>query len=219
MKNVLLDQPAGIGDILFLQKLQQIICEKNNVKVWHPVKKSLEWMVNYLPTLCKKSDCDGIHFDLVIKTDGCSNGTPFKIMEAKYKLLNMEFNNYVDYININRKLDKEEELFQSLVGDCRDYRLVNSMYGTPDELGNTLFLNPKKSSKIKNIEMSIISGYTLFDWLKIIENATEIHTTDTAIMFLIEKYNCMAKELVCYSRRPHTNEIDYLFKKSWRYNV
>ena len=73
------------------------------------------------------------------------------------------------------------------------------------------------SDELENVVMNIEEGYTLFDWLKIIQEADEIYTTDSAIMFLIEKFDCKAKTLVAYSRRKDASEVDYLFTKDWRY--
>lgn len=219
MKTLLIDQPAGIGDILFVQKISKHYSE-NGFKVWHPVNDSIDWLPQYLDTVCKKEDCKNINFDNYLKLDGCSNGTNYKIMEAKYKTANLDYSNYIDYIDIKRNREKEDKLFDLLVGSNIPYRLVNSMYATPTtKTGGTLYMNVEKSTSIRNIEVSIISGYTLFDWIKIIENASEIYTTDTAIMYLIEKYPCVAKTLVCYSRRSSANEIDYLFKKPWKYII
>ena len=37
--------------------------------------------------------------------------------------------------------------------------------------------------------MSFIKDIHLFDWLKIAENAQEIHTMETSVCFLLEKIN------------------------------
>jgi hypothetical protein len=218
MKKLLINQPSGIGDILFIQKIVKEYAKK--YEVFLPVKRSIDWIPSYVSTTCKFEDIVDIKFDNVLNLDGCSRGTPYKIMEAKYVTAGISISNYMDYIDISRNQEKEQSLYNLLVGGTTEYRLVNDMFATPEEgTLQTLKMNVERSSKIKNIEMSILDGYSLFDWIKIIQNASEIYTTDSAIMFLIEKYKCKASEFVCYSRRPNSSEIDYLFKKNWRYVV
>ena len=42
--------------------------------------------------------------------------------------------------------------------------------------------------------------YSLFDWCKVFENATEIHTVDTSLSYIFEKLNLKAKRKCLYSR-------------------
>jgi hypothetical protein len=67
--------------------------------------------------------------------------------------------------------------------------------------------------------MCLESGYTLFDWIKLIENAEEIYCTDSSIVLLVEKYYKKEGDLVAYSRRNYSGEVDYLLKKKWRHVI
>ena len=302
---LLIDQPAGIGDILWIQKIIKVLSQK--YEVFHPVKDSISWMVDCVPTLCKAQDVP-ITCDKVLNLDGLVNipehlggivppgakisednkswtGTYYlsytkeeireerflhpylrhksrgtdlfrgglmsadgkawwtnkdsyledsmpvgdivvssagfigkRIMESKYLFTDIDWKDYLDYINIKRNKEKEEELF-SLVSSGKPYRLVCPYYGTPETKTSSgaLKMDIPLSTSLDNIELRNIEGYTLFDWLKVIQEAEEIYTTDTCILFLIELYPCKATELVCYTRRNSTTEIEYLFNKKWSY--
>jgi hypothetical protein len=56
--------------------------------------------------------------------------------------------------------------------------------------------------------MDILDGFTLFDWSKIIENASEIHTVATSNLFLLETLNLKANKVNIYPRRPRENNLD-----------
>ena len=215
-KKLLINQPAGIGDILFIQKIVSKLSEE--YEVYLPVKESISWMTEYLSTTCKREDCKDVHFDEVIRLDGCIL-PGHKIMESKYKLTGFDYVDYVDYISIKRDFKKEDALF-SKVASTSPYRLVCPWYGTPEEKGTGMLkMDIPFSNDLENVVMNIEEGYTLFDWIKVIQNATEIHTTDGAIMFLVEMYKCESNKLVAYSRRFHTSEVDYLFNKKWEYVI
>ena len=64
--------------------------------------------------------------------------------------------------------------------------------------------------------MQFIKGYSIFDWCKVLENATGIYSMDTCINFFIEKLNLKTKIIEITSRRPGDwTEIDYIFNKSF----
>jgi len=215
-KKLLINQPAGIGDILFIQKIVKKLSE--DYEVYHPVKDSISWMTDYVDTTCKQSDCQAETFDVVVNLDGLELPN-MSHMKAKYVALEINHEDFIDYIDIIRDKDKEDELFSKMI-DQTPYRLVCPWYGTPEtKNGGMLKMNIPHSEEYANVIMDIREGYTLFDWLKIIENAEEIHTTDSAIMFLIEKYKCKAKELVAYSRREDHSKVSFMFQKDWSYVV
>ena len=218
MKKLCINQPAGIGDILYIQKIRKAL--QMFFEVYHPVNEALLWLKDYLDLIHSHEECKEIEFDEVLTFDHITpavSSPDNPIMLAKYNKVEIPSEDYIEYIDIKRNTKKEKALFNKKVGSNK-YRLICPWFGTPDPDGTGMF---KKhiplSDKLDNVIMNIEEGYTLFDWIKIIEEAEEIHTTDGAMMFLIEKYPCKATSLVAYSRRPHTYEIDYLFKKDWHY--
>lgn len=216
-KIILLKQPAGIGDIIFCQKLYKKIKTENSLVFW-PVLNQINWLCNYLDTVCTFEEIKNKNFDLIIDLEGQNTLSQVggRIMESKYKYVNLNFDNYLDYFTPKRNYEKENDLYSNLVKQ-KQYRLICDMYATPDVNNNVLKMNIPKSSILDNIFIQMIPNYTLFDWIKIIENAEEVYCTDSAITFLVEKFNRKANKLVCFSRRPHTKEIDYLYNKKWEF--
>lgn len=214
-KKLLIDQDAGIGDILFVQKIAKVYADHYEVEF--PIKDSISWIKDYVPGTMTKGQCSG-SYDAVLEL--CKADRIYRdhrIMESKYMLANVDMQDYMDYITINRNTKKERELFEA-VSPQEPYRLVCPNYGTPDDRSRGMYVKKiPHSDTLSNVVLDIKEGYTLFDWLLVIENAEEIYTTDSAIMFLIEKYDCKAKKLVAYCRRSNSAEVDYLFKKPWEY--
>lgn len=216
--NILINQPAGIGDIIFCQKIYHSLKSEYD-KIYWPVKNSISWLINYLDTVCTFQDLKNIKVDKIINLDGCHYFLPnSKIMKSKYDLLGLSFENYISYFNPKRNLEKENSLINLKIKNEK-YRLICDMYGTPSDSGDLARMSIPESTQIDNVRMCLEPGYSLFDWIKIIENAEEIYCTDSAIMFLIEKYYTKKGNLVAYSRRSHVSEVDYMFSKNWNYVV
>lgn len=69
----------------------------------------------------------------------------------------------------------------------------------------------------------IIPGFTIFDWLKIIENAIEIHSMETSLYYILEKLG-IEKNVFIYSKYKYQNNLfdDYSYMKNhcskkWNY--
>ena len=65
----------------------------------------------------------------------------------------------------------------------------------------------------------MLEGFTIFDWCKIIENASKISIIDTSLNYIIEKIDIKTDNLTCYCRQGEYtyNQISPLFKKPWKY--
>jgi hypothetical protein len=218
-RTILIKQPAGIGDIIFCQKLYKKL-KSDNCEIFWPVLDQINWLCDYLDTVCTFEEIRDKTFDTVIDLEGQNTLSKVggRIMESKYKYVNQSFDGYLDYFTPKRNHEKENELYSNLVKG-KKYRLICDMFATPDVNKNVLKMNIPTSTVMDNIFVKILPNYTLFDWIKIIEDAEEIYCTDSAITFLVEKFNNKSKKLVCFSRRPHTKEIDYLYNKKWEFVV
>jgi hypothetical protein len=131
-KIAIIKQPAGLGDILFTSKIRKTL-EDNGYKVFHPVINEYSWITEYIngdfpiindfkySDLLQNSnltpnkiykDGDEIFLIPLQTADRLFDGS---VMDAKYKLMNLKFDDWSDYLIINRNKKKEEELF-SLLG-------------------------------------------------------------------------------------------------------
>jgi hypothetical protein len=120
-------------------------------------------------------------------------------MLDKYRMLGLPEDMWKT-LKWERNLEKENKLYNLLVKD-ENYILINSKWSD----GN---VSIETDSTFQRINMDILDGFTLFDWAKIIENASEIHTVATSNLFLLETLNLKADKVHIYPRKPRENNFD-----------
>lgn len=91
-------------------------------------------------------------------------------ISLKYRLAGVPFQNKLTY---NRNHIRENELYDKIAKGKGRYALVHDVsdYGTP----------PKIETDLEIIRFSPVEDYTIFDWRKVIEKATEIHCMDSSL--------------------------------------
>lgn len=147
-------------------------------------------------------------------------------MAYKYEIAQMKFDDWKDYVKFNRNKRKENSLYYDILGlkDNEPYVFVNRKYQMRPQIRlYNKIPNTEAYYNKKVIELDIIKGYTLFDWCKVIENASEIHMIETALNYIIESKllqpNIKAKKLSLYSRIRNFKEVKYLFNIKWNYKI
>ena len=140
------------------------------------------------------------------------------IMESKYKMANSFSHDWLRHFNFKRDHEKEDKLFKLLnLSENEEYALVSKNYGTPPDY-KQLPINGKNG--LRQIQLELIDGYNVFDWCKVIEEATEIHMVDTCFIYIMEHLNLKAKELNLFSRRGNDGciQIRHIPKKiNWNF--
>lgn len=107
-------------------------------------------------------------------------GNPHFCMFDKYRAFGLNPEMYRE-LSWKRNIAKEEALFTELNLGTKKYNLVNRNYEWPIKK-----LDIQLDNGLENIYMDNLPGYTMLDWAKVIENASEIHTTSTSTVFPIE---------------------------------
>lgn len=210
-KQVLINQPAGLGDILFCQKIAKKLVESGSDVFW-PIAPQLSYINDYL-------DSPGITYSAG-QTDNTLNLQDADrifggcVIRAKYSLAGESSEDWQDYLSFNRNKDKEEELFNLLGCEKQEYAFVNRKYGT---LPNYAVKNFKFHTDLPIIESEIIERFTPFDWCKVWENAKEIYTVDTSIMVIMEKLNLKSESNNVWGRLDHFTHVEGLFRQKWNY--
>lgn len=233
-KIAIIKQPAGLGDILFTSKIRKSL-ENDGYKVFHPVINEYSWIGEYIegnfPVIndFKYSDIlqnstltpNNIYIDdneiflIPLQTaDRIYNGS---VMDAKYKLMNLKFDDWSDYLIINRNKKKEEELFRLLgIKENDEYIVVNNKFGSPPNFATK---NIKINTDCKIIDMGFYDGFTLFDWVKVLELSKEIHVVESSINYILEKENIEPSKVFIYSKHVPSSfsHVKHLFSKDWNY--
>lgn len=226
MSICLIKQPAGIGDIFYLQKFASIIRDSGYTVIW-PLKDKLMWIKNYIPDIefvSIDSQFPGKELytsgEFAIELDNFLFLSPdgyqilgHRIMGSKYELIGHDDSDWVEYFKFNRNVEKEDDLYYNVLGlnDNSEYVYVNSYYNT-DNYTTNIFAD--KEFKYPVIENKIINEYSLFDWCKVWENAKQIHTTPTSLCYILETLD--TKSELFYYCRDQLQYVEHtpLFKKS-----
>ncbi len=233
MKPCIIKQPAGVGDVFFLQKIAHVYRKKGHEIIW-PLRDDIAWIADYIPdiTWCKLSEWlqgpygklfnyggfaetdEFIYID-ASTADRTFNTDPTRIMSAKFGLVGLDHTDWAKYFKFNRNREKEKELYHDVLGlGKEDYVYVN-------DLTNTDIRKTSSLGKLKYdypvVENRIVDGFTLFDWTLVLENATQIHTPPTAVCFIVDVIDTDA-EVFYYpnDERQYKDVID-IFNKVTEY--
>jgi len=137
--------------------------------------------------------------------------------ELFYILYGIDFNNRIESFNVERDLELEEEQYNKfIIENGVDYIIYhddeeNDKHGT-HHVSTKIDLNEKRD-KTTCVNLNKISN-VFFDYIKIIQNASEIHLVDSiwgCLLYQLDaKYNILnGKEVNLYCKRGH----DDLFTK------
>ena len=232
MNPLVINQPFGLGDILFIQKILESLSTERSILF--PIADEYWWAVEYLKipnvTYIKKSEYNINYEDMTLTDDYIPlrfstqilynlNRTDYSkdatVMSDKYMLIGLDPSTWSDY-SLTRNTQREEALFEKLeIKDGDKYILVNSNIGSQAVGQHTINLNA--NSELKTINMNYIEGYTMIDWSKVIENAQELHTSDTGLVWLIDLLGTANITKTIYPRdngNPLTHTIK-LLHPSW----
>lgn len=248
MKVGLIYQPSGLGDILFIQKIAHLM-KNMGYNVYWPVVSEFAWLNDYIPQFNFISwqdeenplSCpplpEAVNFPFkklyspqlnsfkaeeLIFFQGFVNRSP--IMSSKYDSVGVDYRDWSKYIIFNRNKEKEKKLFYEVLGllDGEEYVFVNRLFCTRPRI----MYYPKipvdfEYYGCKVVEMSIIPGYSLFDWCMVIERASKINMIETSLNYLLESPalfdNVKHKPLRLHHRTGSFKEVDYLFTLPWEY--
>lgn len=238
MKICIIKQPAGLGDILFCQKIAAVAKKQFHCnKVIWPVCKSYSNLCDYIQSESNFLYDETFNFPQsynIINDDNILYiplDTSDRLVTAcdprahghiKYKFFyDTDFTDWKQYFTIKRNYDREERLRKKLnINYNEDYNFVNCNFGTPP---NFVTYNIKPKNNYKNVYMQIYADVNIFDWLGILENAKEIHTMETSLYYLIEKLN-IENNIYIYSKFTAQQGIvdDYNYMRShcsakWNY--
>jgi hypothetical protein len=239
MKYALIKQPAGLGDIFFLQKAVKELIEKGFTVIW-PVQPHFLYLSEYikydgLTFYSLNSDFPfknlyNVGFEPSIHQVGNDEVlyVPFLHaelsfrgvagMKTKYPLIGASSDNWQEYFKFTRNHERELELRNKYnIGENEDFVFVNNLFASPPDM----LRRPVYVQSDCKIVYNDGDPCHVFDFCWLFEHAKEIHTIESAFCYLVEVLNTSGK-LFMYSRivngRPQHQNFDYvnhIYRKNW----
>lgn len=232
MKTYLFNQPAGLGDILFVMAVAQKYYDEGNKIIWptsfhyHLYQKNFP-EVKFIPKenfgLYDVYDAkrqifeDSSYIVLpirwadVILHNGQSN--PPTCMRDKYALLGFPMDMWRTY-RITRDHEMEDKLFKSLgLVEDEEFNVINE-----NQTGIFQKTKIQVDNGLKNIYMNRDDPqYNMLDWLKVIYKAKTIHTVATSLLNLIDPLEDIPGEKHIYKRIWDNDHkwYDYYLKQNY----
>lgn len=198
----IINQPAAIGDIIFLEPMFHYFHKKDGFRPTVPIRDHLIWLAQYIPSA-----------DFVPVSNFPGNSR-LDTMEHSAEFLNMRFGNQIfrdydphdhhDFENMmldkyrlaGLPLDEWKKIQLSFDdakgtallkhlglmqenGSIKEYTLVNEF-----SQAGQVYINPKSNYQI--VKMHEIPGFTLIDWFLAIQMAQENHHVSTSTFHLMQ---------------------------------
>lgn len=230
MNTALFSQYQGLGDIVFTQAIAQSYINKGYKVVW-PVKKHfLEGLQRAYPfiqfvdeklirpelfQIKEIKEVDGTLIVPIRWSDNYKNLPYTQTMRSKYLMCSLDHRNWRNDAMWVRDKQKEDELFYNVLKltDEFQYNFISLRFGSNFESSGTV----QVQNGLPNIELTNIDGYSLFDWAKVFERATNVHMISSSNFYMLELLTLSAKEIHLYSRNtnidPQLDNIRYLITK------
>lgn len=218
------NQYFGIGDILFIEPIMRRYFQNGYEVVLPVLEKYYDCRVHFPYIEFVKQNELNIDYerqDIVKTADSIIypvrwsmeyfNSPLNDTMRNKYRMFEMELEDW-RRLKWLRFRDKEQQLCDLLRLPER-FNLVNSNWHS--------FVNGYKpievNTRIPNVEMRFIDGFTLLDWAGVIEKAETIHTVNTSLLYMLEILN-VTDQLHLYTRNNGRDfqQTEYLRSKKYQ---
>lgn len=238
---VVINQFFGLGDILFIEPIYRHY-HNRGFKVVAPVNPEHLWIAEYIPYV-EFVDVNTYPFDKespTQKEDGKMH-VPLRFahpllrgyelhygddrahwMPDKYEYLGLPVELWKT-LSFKRNHEREKQLFDLIMGENKNIEIMDVGYNfVNDNFGGSferVTINTKDSKPC--VHMRKIEGFTMLDWGKVIENAQNIYTVETSIIYYIESLNTKSKERHLYPRLPWLGNCEYMrltLGDSWIYH-
>lgn len=227
INTIIINTYFGAGDIFFIQSIANRFV-KQGYKVLWPVMNIYAPLAKHFPNVTMV-DKHLVNIDYtrndVYEFNGCRviplrfSDSICKVpytdcMKSKYILMGQEWETWKDDCIIERDWENEKKLYNEVLGlqDGEKYNLISDMFQTG---GTRSILITPPDNGLKDVYMRFIEGYTIIDWLTVMQQAETIHAVSSACIYLFELFP--PKAIVnLYIRRPNEQNHDnysYLLTK------
>lgn len=221
---VIINQPFGLGDVIFCQTLiHRLYLDKGEQVLWPVLPSFVDGLARAYPGIefCNWKEAADIDFE--DETQRVRNGNtviPLRFkdvplstnMGRKYTSRGFDWAIWKENAVYQRDREREDNLYHSLIDADKPYNLISETFQA-DFRGGRKVIPPDNG--LKNIYVKVIPGYSLFDWSKIFEMARTIHAVSSSNVYLFELLQLQAQQIKLYLRKPsektHAN-YDYLLR-------
>lgn len=192
-KRLIPNQFLSLGDILFLIPMIRELMNEGNEVIW-PIDERYMGISKHFPDIpfvCKQDyDLPYDRPERIQTTYG--EMLPYRFaselmgrtlkdcMRSKYELYKHDYRIWRNLYWM-RDIDNEVKLLRELDLPER-FVLVNRYFGHL----SAHTIEPRITSDLPIVEMRNIPGYTLIDWLYVVERASELHIANSSLNYLIE---------------------------------
>ncbi len=206
-------QAFGLGDIIFCMAMATKWYGDGYHVIWGVDEVYLPIAKHFPKVVFIDKNMLNIDYDIKeIKTIGNATIIPIRwsdtiqkvpykwVMRAKYDMLGLNWQNWKNGFWCDRDYDNERKLFYEVLGlkDGEEYNLISEHFQT----GGRMQRKIEMDNGLRNVYMSFIEGFTLFDWLRVMQHATYIHAVASSCIYLFELYEMCAKAIHLYVRVP-----------------
>lgn len=221
-KTAIILQLFGLGDQIFTITLcHEFISE--GYKIIYPVQEQfLEGNNRAYPEITFVSESlfkpelfahkkdfvlDGVRIIPIRFAEAILNRPYRNHMISKYDLYHKDWKIWKRNAYPKRYPETEAELKKILgIAENEEYNFIQTKFGSKGRYQHGISID----NGLKNIELTNIEGYSLFDWCGVIEGATMIHSVSSSTLYLYELLDLKAKECHLYIRKPIEHNFDYV---------
>lgn len=221
---IIINQYFGCGDLIFCQSIaRDFVCA--GYKVLWPVTGCYAPLAKHFPdivmvdkalvnidyTRTDEYEFNGCKVIPLRFTDSLCKVPYTQCMQSKYLYFNKDWQTWKDNCRIRRDYANERKLYSEVLGLAvgEKYNLISEQFGTAGLRTAGVDI---PDNGLKNVHMKFIDGFTLIDWMMVIENAHEIFAVSSSNIYLFELYPLKAKKINLYIRKPiELNHDNYAY--------
>lgn len=226
-KECVINQFFELGDILFIEPIYRHY-HNQGYTVVAPVNKEYLWIQEYIPYVQFKDKASyPYNYEVVEQPEDGRLHLPLRFAHPLYRGYDLHYGDdranwmrdkylYLGLdedlwrtMKLQRNTERESKLFDHLGVNVdtvlRGYNFVNPHFGGSFERVNITIPND-----LPVVEMRKVEGFTMLDWLGVIEQAENIFTIETSLSWVIEALEMDAEEYHLYPRYPFIEDVNYI---------
>lgn len=216
-KSIFFMQSFGLGDIIFCQKIANDYIKQGYRVIWGVEPQYLNIQKHFPKITFIDKNLAGVDYNrrdihevgnmivFPLRWSDSLCEVPYKdCMKSKYIFFGKAWQSWKN-IEFTRDTEREDLLYGASGVSGYEYTLVFDTF----TYNNIPVDIPKQEGMVVYVQEK--QGYSLFDWAKLIENASYIHAVASSNIYLFELLNLTAKEVHIYRRPTEKNHENYSY--------